>query len=201
MSMVGHLEERAAQAEANRKQADRDAYARASIQQAQKPEARLVAFDRWLLIEMDARLDWKWAGNLREKRMHQCRIQIDGMIIALWRRGFMLDGRRLADRVIEMLDAIGKAQRGGQVRDFWPYFKASVSRYVGLNAEEIQAEAMSAGQAVGAVFQQLTRRLPAGPSLPELVAQRAEETLRAKVSRQRAQEAQKAADRDQLPLL
>jgi hypothetical protein len=201
MSLNGYLAERAERAGRDRDQGTRDAYARAWLRQDQKPEARLAAFDKWLLAELDDRLDWKWAGALKEKRLHQCRIHIDGMVIALWRRGWMLDGRRLADRITEMLDSISKAQRGGQVRDFWPYFKVSVSRYVGLNAEEIQAEAMSAGAAVGAVFQQLTKRLPAGPSLPELVAQRADETLRAKVSRHRAQEARKAAEKDQLPLL
>ncbi|HKB56706.1 MAG TPA: hypothetical protein VKC51_03875, partial [Lacunisphaera sp.] len=71
----------------------------------------------------------------------------------------------------------------------------------GLNAEEIQAVAMSAGAAVVAVFQQLVRRLPAGPSLPELVAQRADETLRAKVGRLRRLAARKAAQEDQLHLL
>ena len=113
----------------------------------------------------------------------------------------MLDGERLAARITEMLDCIGKAQRAGQVRDFWPYFKAAVSRYVGLNAEEIQAKAMSTGAAIGAVFRQLTKGLPAGPAMPELVAQRADETLRAKVNRQKAQERRKQADSAQMPLL
>lgn len=201
MSLDAYLADREDTAERNQKQAGRDAYARAWMRQDQKPEARLAAFDEWLLLQLEARLDWSWAGTLKEKRLHQCRIQIDGMVIALWRRGWMLDGRRLAARITEMLDAIGKAQRGGQVREFWPYFKASVSRYVGLNAEEIQAEAMSAGVAAGAVLQQLVRGLPAGTSLPELVAQRADETLRAKVARHRAQEARKEAQKDQLPLL
>ena len=201
MTMAGHLEEREDRAFRNAQQRERDAYARAWLRQDQAPEVRLLAFDRWLLAELDCRLDWAWAGRLREKRLHQCRIQIDGMVKELWRRGWMLDGKRLADRITEMLDAIGKAQRGGQVRDFWPYFKAAVNRYVGLNAEEIQQEAMSAGAAIGAVFQQLSRRLPAGPSIPELVAQRAGETIREKVARQRAQESASKANAGQLPLL
>jgi len=199
--MAGHLEEREDQAVRDCRQYARDRDTLAWWNMGLKPEARMLSFDTWVLVELDYLLDWKWAGAAKDKRMQQCRIQIDTMILALWRRGWMLDGRRLADRITEMLHSIGKAQRAGQVHDFWPYFKASVSRYVGLNAEEIQAEAMSAGAAVGAVFQQLTRKLPAGPSLPELVAQRADETLRAKLSRQRAQEAQKAAQKDQLPLL
>jgi hypothetical protein len=201
MSMQGHLEERDARAEADRRQAERDAAARVWMNQAQKPEARLAAFDRWLLRELDRRLVWTSTGAEKVKRLHQCRVQVDGLVLALWRRGWMLDGTRLADRITEMLDPIGKAQRGGQVRDFWPYFKTACGRYVGLNAEEIQAEAMSAGAAVGAVFQQLLKRQPAGASMPELVAQRHEETLREKVNRQKAQERRQAAHAAQLPLL
>ncbi len=201
MILEGYLDERDERADRDRKQTVRDYDALAWMNQNQQPEARLVKFDVWLLKQLNLRLDWQWAGAAKEKRLQQCRIQVDGMIIALWRRGWMLDGGRLAGRIVEMLECIGKAQANGQVRDFWPYFKFAVGRYVGLNAEEIQAEAMSAGAAVGAVFQQLVRRLPAGPSLPELVAQRADETLRAKVGRLRRLAARKAAQEDQLHLL
>ncbi len=201
MSLGAYLDERDDRADRNREQAARDTDTRAWFNRAEKPEVRLPAFDRWLRKELDRRLDWKWAGAMKDRKLEQCRIQIDGMILALWRRGWMLDGHRLADRIKEMLDAIGKAQRGGAVRDFWPYFKAAVERYVGLNAEEIQAEAMSAGVAMGQVFQQLTKGLPAGPALPELVAQRAGETLKDKIARQRRQDAVKAADAGQMPLL
>lgn len=201
MSIQGYLEEREERGVRDQYQRRRDAHILAWFNQGAKPEARLVNFDIWLRVELEDLLDWKWAGLAKEKRLEQCRIQIDGMILALWRRGWMLDGKRLADRITEMLAAIGKAQRAGQVRDFWPYFKASVGRYVGLNAEEIQAEAMSAGVAVAAVIQQLTRRLPVGPALPELVAQRTDETLRAKIARQKAKERRKPAEKEQLPLL
>lgn len=201
MSLQGYIEEREDRAAQDAKQAARDRDALLWLNQGAAPEQRLLAFDRWLLRELDKRLDWTWAGAHKEKRLHQCRVQIDGMVIALWRRGWMLDGARLAERITGMLDAIGKAQRGGQVRDFWPYFRASVSRYVGLNAEEIQAEAQSVGAAISNVFQRLLKQVPAGPSLPELVAQRAEESLRDRLSRAKAAEARKAAGKDQLPLL
>lgn len=201
MSLNAYLDERAEQGDQARHQADRDRAALAWMNNGIAPEKRLAAFDRWVIAELDRRLDWAWAGPHKVKRLHQCRVQIDGMILALWRRGWMLDGKRLADRVTEMLDAIGKAQRGGQVREFWPYFKAAVSRYVGLNAEEIRAEAMNAGQAVADVFSQLLRKQPAGPTLPELVAERAGETLRDRVNRHKAAEARREAEKEQLPLL
>lgn len=200
MSMEGYLADRADRADRNRELAKRDAALREWLNQTLAPEVRLVRFDAWLRGQLDQRLDWAWAGLQQEKRREQCRIQIDGMVIDLWRRGWMLDGRRLAARIEAMLDAIGKAQRAGQVRDFWPYFKASVARYVGLNAEEIREEAMSAGAAVGDVFAALTRHAAKAPSIPELVAQRSDETLRERLARQRAQDARKAAESAQLGL-
>jgi hypothetical protein len=202
MSIAGHLQEREETSRQSARQSARDFIAREWLNQAAAPEVRLAKFDRWLIAELDHRLDWAWAGAAKVQRQQQCRIQIDGMVLALWRRGWMLDGKRLAARITEMLDAIGKAQRAEQVRDFWPYFKTSVSRYVGLNSEEIREEAMSAGVAASDVFRQLTKGLPdRGPSIPELVAQRANETIRAKLTKQRAQEARKQADAAQMPLL
>ncbi|MBX3736695.1 MAG: hypothetical protein KF715_08405 [Candidatus Didemnitutus sp.] len=138
---------------------------------------------------------------MKERRIEQCRMQIEPMIVDLWKRGWMLDGKRLSDRIKGMLDAIGKAQRDGKVRDFWPYFKASVERYVGLNAEEIREDAMDAGAAVSDVFNQLLRRVPQGPSLPELVAQRRSETLREKANRLARQKGRKMAEKAQMRLL
>lgn len=159
------------------------------------PEERLQRFDAWVKGELAKRLDWAWAGDHKEKRIEQCRVYLERMVIALWRRGWMLEGKRLAARIEAMLDAVGSCQRAGKVEDFWPYFRASVDRYVGQNAEEIQREALAAGshvsQALAAV---LAHRPSQGPSLPELVAQRAgeiaeakEETLRKKQARLRAQ--------------
>lgn len=202
MSMQGHLEEREAGAERAAHQAERDRDLLLWMNAGRKPEVRLATFDQWVMRELDRRLDWTWAGAHRVKRQHQCRIQIDGMVLALWKRGWMLDGKRLADRITGMLDAIGQAQRAGKVRDFWPYFKASANRYVGLNAEEIQVEAMQAGVAVSTLFQALLKRASVvEPSIPELIARRTEETLREKVNREKAKTRPGSADAAQLPLL
>lgn len=182
--------------------ARRDAAEHAWFGRDKDPAARLVKFDSWLRHELDARLDWAWAGAAKQKRIEQCRVQLDGLVIALWRRGWALDGKRLADRIKELLDAVGKAQREGKVRDFWPYFKASADRYVGLNAEELREEAKAAGAAVADVFQQLLKRADGGgPSMTELVAQRSQETLREKANRIARQNTRGKPDASQLPLL
>lgn len=93
--------------------------------------------------------------------------------------------------------------------EFWPYFRACVDRYVGANAEEIRAEAMRAGSHVGNLRSALGVNRPAsGPPVPELLAQRAEEvvkakdaTLRQKLARQREREAARKADAKEPRLL
>ncbi len=165
-----------------------------------RPEDRLLEFDRWVRGELSRRLEWGWAGDQREKRIEQCRLHLETMVLELWRRGWMLDGARLARRIEELLDTVGKYQRAGKVADFWAYFGAAVKRYVGANAEEIQAEAMRAGGHVNQLVASiLVKGRRAEPTLPELLAQRTDEahkakeiTLREKLARARAQQAQDA---------
>ncbi len=164
------------------------------------PESRLLAFDRWLRLQLETRLDWTWAGAQRARRIEQCRIVLEQLVLDLWRRGWMLDGKVLARRITDLLDAVASYQRKGGVADFWAYFRSSVSRYVGANAEEIQAESRRLGTHVGNVIAALGLQPQEGPALPELAAQRASEvadakqlTLREKLARERARKAANAA--------
>jgi hypothetical protein len=171
------------------------------------PEERLPAFDRWVRHQLAARIDWTWAGDeaAKLKRIEQARAYLERIVLGLWRRGWMLDGRRLADHLTCCLNAIGHYQRSGKVRDFWPYFQTSVDRYVGLNADSIKEEAMSAGSHISQITTALLKATasPAQP-LPALLAQRAAEagdakaeTLRGRLARQRARNAACKADAQQ----
>ena len=198
MSMSGYLDERDDRRTRAAQQAARDGDVLDWLHGAKPPEVRIAAFDRWLVKELQTRLEWGWAGAHAEKRQFQARQKVCGMVIELWRRGWMLDGQRLARHIEKMLDAIGTYQRAGKVLRFWPYFEASVERYVGLHAEEIQAEAMSAGAAVDQVLlRALSARRPEAAPLPELLAQRAQETLREKVNRQKRQQARQDGEQSQ----
>ncbi len=168
--------------------------------------ARLLKFDAWVRQQLADRLDWTWAGDQRPRRIEQCRLHLERLVLELWRRGWMLDGKRLADHITTCLDAVGAYQRKGGVKDFWPYFKSSVDRYVGANAEDIQAEAMRAGSHVGQILGALgIKAAPAETPLPELIAQRKAEIEQAKAETLRARQtrlrAACKADADQLPLL
>jgi len=171
------------------------------------PEDRLLKFDSWVRRQLEGRLQWPEDARRRAKLIEQSRVKLERLVIDLWRRGWMLDGQRLARHILAALDDIAAAQRAGRVKDFWPFFSRVVDRYVGINAEEIQAEARACAGArpIGSILSSIieSRGKPAaqGPTLPELVAQRREETLREKLARRRKADASKARSKDQLQLL
>ncbi len=165
------------------------------------PEQRLLAFDQWVCRELAARLQWPDNAEKKAKLIGQCRAELEKLVLELWRRGWMLDGKRLADHITGVLSQIAERQRAGQVKDFYPFFRHVVSTYVGANAEEIQAEARRT-PTVGSLLATMgvARKISTmGPSIPELVAQRREETLREKLTRAR-KSSTKEKD-DQLSLL
>lgn len=169
------------------------------------PAERLIAFDRWVREQIDKRLVWSEDDANKERRIFQCRTELEHMLTQLFSRGWLLDGKRLANHVTAVLDAVGAAQRKGAVKDFWPYFQAAVRRYVGANSEEIQAEAKRVGNAMAGVLGALG--VTRNDSIIELVATRrseigeAKKTLREKVSAARAAKASCNDHADQLPLL
>lgn len=201
MILEGYLDQREDRLARGRDLERRDAAMRAWVAEGVSDEVRLLRFDGWVKLELEARIDWTWAREQKPRRIEQCRIHLENLAVAFQRRGWYLDGRRFAAHITDALSDVGKAQREGRVREFWPFFEQVVSRYAGINAEEIQQEAMALGAHAGQVFQQLARKAPKAPSMPELVAQRRQETLSQKVSRQRAAEARQKAEGGQLRLL
>lgn len=206
MSMQGYLDERDERQKRAEEMAVRDAAARSWMQRGAPEAVRLLRFDGWVRLELSERIDWTWAGPLKARRIEQCRVELEGLVLALWRRGWMLDGAALAGHIRDALDDVGAAQKAGRVRDFWPFFKAVVDRYVGVNAEEIRTESMRLGAHVGQVFQRLNQaHVAKGKSLPELLAQRRQEqgqiSLTRRLAMERQQQARHEAEKAQLPLL
>lgn len=162
--------------------------------------ARLLAFDGWVRRQLAARLQWPGTPAAQARQIEQCRILVETLVLDLWRRGWMLDGKRLATHIAAALDAVAQAQAKGQIRDLYAYLRRSLNAYVGLNAEEIQAEARrhATGHA-GTLAADVLAAYGIGgrqPTIPELVAQRRAEvdqakvpTLRAALARARRQEA------------
>ncbi|HEY1791527.1 MAG TPA: hypothetical protein VGG34_01300 [Opitutaceae bacterium] len=172
------------------------------LDRSQRPEERLIRFDRWVRKQLSERLDWAWAGDTKDRRVEQCRIYLERMVLALWRRGWFLDGEALATHIIMAISTLGAQQRADKVRDFWPYFQAVVDRYVGVNSEEIRDQALRAGSHVSQAMALIGKAL--GPTLPELMAQRTgevaqakAETLREKQARLKRLQAEKKGSADQ----
>ncbi len=153
------------------------------------PGERLSKFDDWLFRKLSERIDWTWAGdtNAQGRRIHQARNYVERMVLNLWRRGWLLDGSRLAKHILAPIDTVAEYQKRGTIKEFWPYFCATIDRYVGVNSEEIQLESRRAGAAVSQVMSQLTSIMATRQAtMPELLAQRAAEpTLRAQTSAHR----------------
>ncbi len=167
---------------------------------------RLERFDRWLRFQLAKRIDWTWAGDpaKQEKRREQARIYVERMIFALWRRGWLLDGESLGKHIITPLDAVAKYQKEGKIKEFWPYFCATIDRYVGVNSEEIQIEAKTLGAVIASLWSKSAQNTP---SLTELLTRRASEVenertaLREKQAAYRRNAAPSGDLDPQLPLL
>jgi hypothetical protein len=170
------------------------------------PAERLLKWDAWLSRTLRSTLQWPSSPAARERLIGQCMAEITTMVRHLAGRGWLLDGDALAAHVRTVLAPIATAQKAGKIGDFYPYFRAAVSRYVGANAEEIQAQARRTGadegaRTVGEILSTLRIR---GASMTSLLAQRSQEvaqakaeTLRAKQARARAQQAACKADAQQ----
>lgn len=169
------------------------------------PAKRLQSWDRWIRVVLAETLVWPKDDAGRHRLLGQCAAEMTVVAKQLRGRGWLLDGKALAAHVHAVLEPIGKAQRAGKVGDFWPYFRSSVARYVGANAEEIQREAKRTGadegaQSIGAILGGLS--ILQAASMTELLATRAgevaqarAETLREKQARLRAAEKADAAQR------
>lgn len=194
---AAHRADQAARAASGR-DAEAEAAFRVWLDNGRRPEERLLKFDTWLRRELGRRLDWTWAGQAREKRIEQCRIHLERLVLQLWQRGWMLDGKRLAGHLQDLLEHVATYQQQGGIVDFWAYFKSSAERYVGQNAEEIREESLRAGSHISQVLNALTAHKPAeGPKMGDLLQQRHEETLRAKLAKERQRTARKQASSDQ----
>lgn len=165
------------------------------------PAERLQRWDNWLVKTLQTSLAWPADPGRREKLLRQCASEMTVMVRHLAGRGWLLDGEALAGHVRAVLGPIAAAQKAGKIGDFYPYFRATVSRYVGANAEEIQAEARRTGtdegtRTVGDILSGLRIR---GATMTELLAQRAGEVANAKATTLREKQASiraraKAAD-------
>lgn len=135
------------------------------------PGERLAAFESWLWEEMVNRLVWPREEATRARMIGQCRTFILSAVADMDRHGFLFQPRPLAALLREKLDQIGTLQRQGKVQNLYPYFRACWQGWVRREADDLRDQAMSAGSHVTQIMASLQRPAPAGPSMPDVVAQ------------------------------
>lgn len=110
----------------------------------------------------------------RDRLVGQCIGVLEKLVRQLLDRGWLVNIETLKTLVEACLAPISAAQRAGKVDDFWPFFRASVLRYVPYNADQIQRDARRSGadvtQSMGAVMAGVVGRLT-GPSIVEIIAE------------------------------
>ncbi len=154
------------------------------------PAERLVKFERWLRALLAKRLVWPTDPRKSEKQVNQCSQFVLAFVRDLERRGWLFDGKLLARIITEKIDAIARYQKAGEIDDLWPYFKRAMETYAGTAAEELRAQAMSAGCHISQIISGLK-------TLPEIEAARHKETLREQMAQQRRKDAAAAAEKAQ----
>jgi len=161
------------------------------------PEERRAAWRRWVCRELEKRLQWPEQKAQRDRLIGQCCAELTTLAYQLRGRGWLLDGAALAEHVRACIGPIATAQKKGAVGDFFPYFRAAVRRYVGANAEDIQAQARRTGADEGS--QTMAGALaalgigsakPRAKSLTEIVAEREIEARRQRLEHANAENAQ-----------
>lgn len=174
------------------------------------PDEQRRKWRQWVCRVLARALQWPKNEGARERLIGQCAAELTGLAREMRGRGWLLDGEALAAHVRAVLKPIGEAQRAGKVADFWPYFRASVARYVEANADAIQREAKRTGAEEGTQtmagalaalgIDKLAGRAAKGPSLTEVLA---EAPVAAKKGRGRPRNAARGPGEGaaQLPLL
>lgn len=154
------------------------------------PAARLAAFETWALQQLRERLVWPADPAAAAKQAGQCRAFVLEAVADMGEHGFLFQPRELAKLIVDKIDAVAKQQRAGQVRDLYPYFRASWRTWVRGETETLRDKAHS----VGAHVQDLTAKLLRSPGA---VSPRSVCDLAAELRRER--KAQRAAARSAKP--
>jgi hypothetical protein len=114
------------------------------------PAERRASFHSWVKGQLLKHLTWPTDRARREKLLGQCAAEILVMCRQLRGRGWLLDGKALANEVTAAIAPIATYQRTGKIDDFFAYFRSSIRRYVGAHAEDLQALARRTGSDEGA---------------------------------------------------
>lgn len=135
-----------------------------------------------------------WASDpaRRQRQIGQC--------IDLYDRGWLLKHETLMEMARQAIAPVAAAQVKGKIADFYPYFRASVRRFVPVHADEIQQQARREGaQPAGDLMAALSGLIVPRPVSPveaigERHAERVHEASKPAARRGRPKKFQAAAE-------
>jgi hypothetical protein len=107
----------------------------------ERDAVRLVAFQRWLAIELGERLIWPRDQEKARRQIGQVSTFVEHAVADLGRHGFLFQPAELQAHIIAQLDHIATYQRKGAVSDLYAYLKAAWSGWVGRHAEKLAEQA------------------------------------------------------------
>lgn len=103
--------------------------------------ARLVAFERWLRIELGSRLVWPADEARARRQIGQASAFVQRAVGDLGKRGWLFRPAELAKLLTDQLDHVATYQRKGQVRDLYKYLERAWDNWAGRNAEQLAEQA------------------------------------------------------------
>lgn len=168
---------------------------------AAAPAQRKVKFDRWVRTQIAQKLATALPveSAARARLVGQIAEMVETMLVHLYQRRWLLDGKRVADHVTAALDEIARAHTDGRVRSLYKFAQVVICRYVGTHAEEIQQEARKQEGLATALIQ--AGALFREPSLVELAAHRRDENIKAELAAARKAERRAESENRQQTLL
>ena len=156
------------------------------------PAERLIAFEEWTLEQMRTRLVWPSDPATAAKQLGQCRTFVAAAVADLGDHGYLFRPRELAALITERLDAIARLQKAGNVRELYPYFRATWQKWVNTSASALREQAMLCGSHVAQITERLLTR-PGAPAPEKSLCELLSDLRREKKQRARAAGAPAAA--------
>lgn len=82
----------------------------------------------------------QWATDpaRRARQIGQCVGELETLARQLYDRGWLVRHDLLMNLARQAIAPVAAAQAAGKISDFWPYYRASVRRFIPVNAEQVQ---------------------------------------------------------------
>lgn len=143
---------------------------------------------------------WSTDQARRQRQIGQCIAELEVLARHLYARGWLVKHETLVEMARQAIAPVATAQATGKIGDFFPYFRASVRRFVPVNADELQHTARREGaQPAGDLMAALSglimpRQVSPVEALGERHAERVQEACKPAAKRGRPAKFQAAAD-------